>query len=393
VRRTWIVARKELLDTLRDSRTRVLTLVLPLLLYPVIFVAVGRVAAANQRQEEAATLRVAVAGAEHAPSLQQILAESEQLVFLPVDLGPFAVRDRAVEVAMLVPPAHEQAVLAGAPSTIHLYFDETDGLSRRAAREVEEALDRYNVHLLREQIVRLGGDSGLVDAARLEIENVASAQEMGAYLLGTIVPYLLVLLIASAASHTAIDATAGEKERSTLETILVSAATRQELLLGKFLATFTTATFAGAMGLAGLVLTLSIPAASSSFSADPIALPAWSIGVLLLMIVPVAAFLSAVLIALGCFARSSREGQTYATYFIMFVAVLAVISVMSEVEPKTEIFLIPIFGSTQVQRQILAGGAVPSDVAIAILSTLLVSGLGLLVALRLFANERVMFRQ
>jgi sodium transport system permease protein len=216
---------------------------------------------------------------------------------------------------------------------------------------------------------------------------------MGAYVLGTMVPYLLVLLIASAASHIAIDTTAGEKERSTLETILVSAATRSELVLGKFLATCATATVAGIMGLAGLALTISIPVAAGSFSKEPILLPIWSIGVLLLMIVPVAALLSALLMVLGCFARSSREGQTYATYFIMFVAVLAVISVVSEAPPKREIFLIPIIGSTQVQRQILGGGAAPGDILIAITSTLFVSVLGLLVALRLFADERVMFRQ
>jgi sodium transport system permease protein len=363
------------------------------LLYPVLFTAMGRVMAANERREEEATLRVAVAGAEHAPSLAPIFAESKRLDFLPVELGPSAVRDRAVEVVLVVPPAHEQAVLIGAPSTIDLYFDETSGLSRRASQEVEELLARYREQLLKEQVMRLGGDAGMFDAAHLELRNVASAHEMGAYILGTLVPYLLILLIASAASHTAVDTTAGEKERSTLETILVSAATRGELLLGKFMATFATATFAGVMGLAGLVLTLSIPVTASSLAGEPIALPAWSIAVLLLMIIPVAVLLSAVLLAVGCFARSAREGQTFATYFIMFVAVLAVISVVSDVHPRTELFLIPILGTTQVQRQILSGGAAPADVFIAIVSTFLVGGLALVVAVRLFANERVMFRQ
>jgi hypothetical protein len=111
------------------------------------------------------------------------------------------------------------------------------------------------------------------------------------------------------------------------------------------------------------------------------------------MILPVAFLMSATLLAFGCFARSTREGQTFATYFIMCVAVLAVLSVASEAEPTTQGFLLPIVGTTQVQRQILAGGADPTHILLAIASTLFIGLLGLVVALRLFANERVMFRQ
>ncbi|HWN83153.1 MAG TPA: ABC transporter permease subunit, partial [Candidatus Udaeobacter sp.] len=151
---------------------------------------------------------------------------------------------------------------------------------------MQEGLIRYQEALFATELTRLGGDHRLLKAAKSELVNVATAQDMGAYILGTLVPYLLVLLIASAASHIAIDTTAGEKERSTLETILVSAASRHELLLGKFLATFTTAAVAGAMGLAGLVLTLLAPMSARALSGQAIELPAWSVGVLLLMILP-----------------------------------------------------------------------------------------------------------
>jgi sodium transport system permease protein len=395
MRRSWIVGQKEILDTVRDSRTLLLAFVLPLVMYPCIFITVGQVMRTNQAKEEQAELRVAIAGAEHAPGLPAILAAARQVTLVRVELGPAAVRQQLVEVVVAVPPGHEAAVLAGVPSTIDLYYDQTDALSRRARERVEEALVRYREHLLRQKLSGLGGDSGLVDAPRVESRNVASAQQMGAYVLGTLVPYLLVILIASAASHTAIDTTAGEKERSTLETILVSAATRQELLIGKFLATFATAAFAGIMGLLGLTLTLSLPASAQAFASTEgqIVLPMWSIGVLLLMILPVAALLSAILLVFGCFARSAREGQTFASYFIMLVAVIAVLSVTSEVQPTREVFLIPILGTTQVQRLILSGSAVPGDVFLAIASTIFVAALGVWVALRLFANERVMFRQ
>jgi len=393
VHRSLTVARKELLDTVRDSRTLLLTFVLPLALYPITILTIGLVGEANRAREASASLRVAIVGSEQAPALAPVVAEIKQMTLVPVELGPAAIRDRLVDAVLVVPERHEAAILSGAPSTITVYYDQTDALSRRARGQLETALGRYREHLLRDQLDRLGGDGRLVDAARIEVQNVASAGQMGAYIVGALVPYLLVILIASAASHTAIDTTAGEKERSTLETILVSAASRNELLFGKFLATFVTASAAGAMGLLGLTLTIAIPSSASAFAEGPILLPAWSIVVLLFMILPVAALLSALLLAFGCFARSTREGQTFASYFIMLVAVLAVLSVTSEIKPTTGVFLIPILGTTQAQRQILAGAHVHGEVLLAITSTLLVAGMGLLIAQRLFASERVMFRQ
>ncbi len=393
MRRTWIVARKELLDTIRDSRTLLLAFVLPLVLYPIVFITIGQVSRANEARTSERSLRVAIAGAEHAPHLAATLSGWKQIEIVPVDLGPTAVKKGFIEALIIVPPAYEQAVVVGAPSTLRIFYDETSTLSRRARSQVEEGLGRYREQILRAELGRLGGAGGEVDAARIRSENVATAQEMGSYLLGTLVPYILVLLIASAASHTAIDTTAGEKERSTLETVLVSAASRSQLLLGKFFATSLMATAAGVMGLTGLTLTLSLPLTAQSLADGQIVLPLWAIGVLLVMILPVAFLMSATLLAFGCFARSTREGQTFATYFIMCVAVLAVLSVASEAEPTTQGFLLPIVGTTQVQRQILAGGAEPTHILLAIASTLFIGLLGLVVALRLFANERVMFRQ
>jgi sodium transport system permease protein len=393
VRRIWIVARKELTDTLRDSRTLVLAVVLPLVLYPVIFLTIGRVTAGNELRQREAKLEVAVVGSPEAPGLLPSLAQSKQLIAMPADVDPDIVRQHLVDAVIVVPPAHEALVLAGGESTIRVYYDETDALSRRARTTIEAALARYRESLLVEQLSRLGGDGRLLAAARSESMNVATAQDMGAYILGSLVPYLLVLLIASAASHIAIDTTAGEKERSTLETILVSGATRGELLLGKFLATFATAAVAGAMGLTGLILTLIAPMSARAFSGEEFSLPAWSVGVLLIMILPVALLMSSILLAFGCFARSAREGQTFATYFVMCVAVLAVMAVVSEVEPKPQLLLMPIIGTTQVQRQILSGTAEPSDILLTIFSTVVMGGIALAMALRLFANERVMFRK
>jgi sodium transport system permease protein len=389
----FIVWRKEIIDTMRDSRTVFLTLALPLVLYPVIFMIIGRVQEANVAHEEQAALRVAVRGLSWAPALEAPLRSLEQVTVLPVTLGPEAVDDGLIEVLIDVPEAHEALVLRGEPSTIRVYFDATDAVSRRARDAVEAVLAGYRLALVRGTLARADLEPAVVDAPRYEFENLATASDMGALAAAALIPYLLVLLIASGASHTAIDATSGEKERSTLETVLVSAASRTQIVLGKFFAIVTTSVMSGVMGFIGLLLAMRSPASILSQSGIEMMVAPASAAIMLSMLVPVAALLSAVFLALGCFARGMREGQTFASYFIIFVIMLAVMSSMIEIELTTEVFLIPIVGTTLAQRQLLTGSGDIVQVLVAIGSTLAVAAIALWVAVRLFADERVMFRQ
>jgi sodium transport system permease protein len=393
LRKSLIVYRKELIDTMRDSRTVFLTLALPFILYPVLFVIIGRVQVANQTHEEQAVLQVAIRGMSSAPSLAAALGDNEQLRVMSVTLGPDVVHDGIVEVFVDVPPGHESSVLAGRESVIAVYFDATRTLSRRAQAIVVQALERYRLLVVKSRLDQLGQTSAIVDAHRYDEINVASADELGAAILSTMVPYLLVLLIASGASHTAIDATAGEKERSTLETVLVSAASRGQIIVGKFLATLSISLLTAIMGFLGLAIAASIPTSiwrEVSGSATP---PASSILILLAMMLPLAALLSAVFLALGCFARGMREGQTFASYVIIFVIMLAVLSVLIDVELTTSVFLVPIVGTTLALRQLLSGSGDTLPAVIAVGSTLVVAAATLWIATRLFADERVMFRQ
>ncbi|MGD8394460.1 MAG: ABC transporter permease subunit [Candidatus Eiseniibacteriota bacterium] len=393
MRDVWIVWRKEMLDTMRDSRTVFLTLALPLVLYPVIFVIIGRVQQANQAHQDEATLQVAVRGLEQAPRLEAPLRALERVRVVPVTIGPEIVKDGTVQVFLDVPEHHEALVLDGAASTIEVYFDATSNLSRLAMQHVEPALAEYRLAIVRARMAGSGIEPEVVDAPRYEPVNLATAREMGALAASSLVPYLLVLLIASGAQHTAIDTTAGEKERSTLETMLVSAASRTQIILGKFLATGTTAVMSGLMGFLGLALATRVPASGWAPATGELEIGTGAVLVMLAMILPVAALLSAVFLALGCFARGAREGQTFASYFIIFVIMLAVLSTLLEVELDAEIFLVPIVGTTLAQRQLLTGAGDPGNMLIAVAATLAVAAAALAIAVRLFASERVMFRQ
>jgi sodium transport system permease protein len=201
-------------------------------------------------------------------------------------------------------------------------------------------------------------------------------------------------MVAAGSMHTAVDATTGEKERSTLETLLATSATRAELVLGKCFAVIAAALTGAISGIAGLWVAFTVvanafptmEARSLQFSISPDKL-LW----IFLTLLPAAVFLSAVLVAIGCFARSMREGQTYANYVYM-AAVFLGLGSFGQQDPPTSRFFIPILNTALLQREILTDSVQMVHAATAIGVSSLAAAVMLVAAVRLFSNETVLFR-
>jgi sodium transport system permease protein len=201
------------------------------------------------------------------------------------------------------------------------------------------------------------------------------------------------ILIATGAFHTAVDATAGEKERNTLETVLVSSAGRVEIVLGKYAAIVTASLVATFMGIVGLVATFVLVVQNVPGAGHAIAgLPPSMVPVLFIMAVPLALLLSAVLLAIGCFARSTKEAQTFFSYFQFLVILLAMMSMVQDVRGGLSTYVIPVLNVAMVQREMLLGIYNPTHAAITVVSTLVIAGVVFSIGYRLFSEERVMFR-
>jgi sodium transport system permease protein len=201
-------------------------------------------------------------------------------------------------------------------------------------------------------------------------------------------------MITAGAMHTAVDATTGEKERSTLETLLSTASSRGELVMGKTLAVLATSITGAVTSITGLWLTFNVVTRLvPGMEENSLRL---TIGpdkafLLFLTLLPAAVFLSAVLVAIGCFARSMREGQTYASYVYMGSIFLGIGS-LGQQAPGLGYFSIPILNTALLQREILTDSVNTLHAATAIGVTTAVAALMLVVAVRLFSNESVLFR-
>ncbi|HMF39118.1 MAG TPA: ABC transporter permease subunit, partial [Polyangia bacterium] len=218
-----LVAGKELRETLRDRRTLAVMILFPLVVYPLVSLATVQVLAARIGRSEKAPARVVIAGPPAlADKLRARLAArnrdgSEEFAFPAGPATAEEVRGGRVDAAVVL--ASPAGAAAGAPSA-RILFDETQERSRTARERVEKALSA-------------GAERDCAAAYAVTAEGVAPRKAMGGYLLSKILPLVIIVMVMLGAFHPAIDITAGERERGTLETTLSAPIARASLMTGK----------------------------------------------------------------------------------------------------------------------------------------------------------------
>lgn len=214
---------------------------------------------------------------------------------------------------------------------------------------------------------------------------------------GSMLGYLLLLLMFSGGMYPVIDMTAGEKERRTLESFLSTPAGRNEIVVGKMLAAMSAILLTAILTLASTVISIRSnrgtgrsAEARQLFSTIP--LDAHTLAVILLTIVPVCILAAAVMIAIAMLARSFKEGQSYLTPLIRLVVFPAMLGGLPNLELTPALCLIPIFNASQLIRGILLGDFSTVAFAITLGANLLYAAIALVIARNRFENENVLFR-
>ena len=228
-------------------------------------------------------------------------------------------------------------------------------------------------------------------------ENVAPKQRMAGFMWGGILGYLVVLLMFTGGMYPAIDATAGEKERRTLEVVLSSPAGRNELILGKILAT-TTAVFATA------VLTVSSLLVSFRYvefgsetqklreTLGNLPIDVHTMGLVLVALLPTAIMGASIMIAVALFAKSFKEAQSYLTPLLSAIIFPLIVGMMPGVTLTPASALIPLFNVCQLVKQIIQGEYAASNFAIVMAANAIYAVVAFFAAVRVFNDEKVLFR-
>lgn len=420
-----VIFRREVLDQLRDRRTLFMIFVFPILLYPILGAGVLQFAAALQEKPRV----VVIVGAEHLPASPPLLnaegdgfnpdlfdspAEaSKLLVERRPDDGPWArpeirekaVRDGEASAVMVIPADLPEQFKAKNDVAIPIHYKSVDEPSQITYLRLREALDRWKRGIVEERRKEDQLPAGYVQPIEVRALDAATAQEIGGNVWGRIFPFLLVLMSLTGAFYPAVDLCAGEKERGTMETLLISPASRSEIVWGKFLTVFLASIITAVLNLASMAITgLELARRATGLGgADPtrqaaavLAPPTLQSALwMIALLIPLAAFFSAICLALAVLARSMKEGQYYMTPLYIIVLPLVFLTMAPGIELNLFYSLVPVTGVALLLRALIVGDyAAASLYFVPVLApTLIYAWLSLRWAIEQFQSEDVLFRE
>ncbi len=387
----WHIFRKDLLETVRDRRALFTTLVLPLVFYPLLFTAIGSFTSNKREQLAAQTARISVWGPVPESAVQAVLADNATLVERQGTVPPGAeerarkaVADKTVDVVLVTP---EGALGPSVP--LKVYADSTQLQSEAMQERVLKTLRKHQTLLLEERMVALGQPALSARPLAVEEADLSSSSHRAAAVVGSVLPYMVLILLASAAFYSAIDLTAGEKERGTLQTLLTAPVHALEVVAGKYLTVVAMTLVAALANIGSLSLAIG-RILSADGAKDSFQMGAGVAVALFLTLVPAALLLAALFIAVGVMARTYKEGQSYLMPLLFLVLFAALGSTLPGVELTPALALVPLTNVTLLMRELLDGRATLALASLVLISSFAYAALGLLLAARVFETEQVL---
>jgi sodium transport system permease protein len=396
-RNIFVVYRKELTEAVRDRRTLVSSILIPLLLFPILGVGLAFTAVELIGEASRQPSRIMILGGADSPQVVAGLKKAKDLRVVPttanyVDL----ISDKKIRAAVEIPPGFEAAVERGERPDVRIYIFSGDMKSAFGATRIERFFREYRDAMVRDRLRAQRLPVSLMKPFDIQQQNVVSAEKVAGETYGGLIPYLAILMCMTGAMYPAMDLTAGEKERGTMETILSSPISRTHLVLGKFLlvltASLATATLSViSMGASFTVLSKVVPVEGVGEGIPILPIHAKTALAVFAMAVPIGMLFSAALITISLFAKTFKEAQSYLTPMTFVVLIPAVAAVLPGVELTPKLALIPILNVSLLCKELVTGTYHWHYIGLIFLSTFVYASGALFLAVKMFQREAVLF--
>lgn len=390
----WTIFKKECLDTIRDRRTIIGMVILPLIMFPLIFTVMDRVISSTDQKAREALLSVAVFDQGNASDFLPYLDRQERIEVVggaSRDEVESLIRNEELDGAYIFAPDFDAAIADRRSGHVTVYFKATD--TKIGRNRMLEPLRQYGRDLLQSRLEQLQVSEEFVTTVDIDERNVASQKERLAQMVGGFLPYMFILFCFTGAMYPAIDLGAGEKERGTLETLLASPAGRLEILLGKFGVVVVTGVFAACMSILGLYIGSSqISMGEEKFGDVMALLEGRTILLVLSLLIPLTFFFAGIMLSLSVFAKSFKEAQSTISPLIVLVILPAAIGMAPGVELNSLTALAPILNVSLATKAIIAESITTLELTLTYLSLLVFAVLSLAFSTLWFGRESVIFR-
>jgi len=309
----FTVMRKELRDLSRDRRTLALALLLGPLLYPALILGMGALAESRVRTQIDKPLDIPVVGREHAPNLVAFLAaQGLNAVDPPADLTA-AIRNQDIDLALRIGDDYATAWHEGRPALVEIVKDSTRRDADIPATRVQAALEMYSRQVGALRLLARGIDAQVARPLDIATQDLATAEAKRGALLAILLPVLLTITSFIGGAYLILDATAGERERQSLEPLLATPASRGAIVSGKIAA-------ACVVGLVSLLLTLLAFKLSAQFASGvgrQLNVGFVAMLQMLFVLLPMLFIGTSLLTVLAAAAKSMKEAQSHMTWLML----------------------------------------------------------------------------
>ena len=377
-------------DTLRDRRTLWTMILIPFLLLPVILSVAGLFTSSNSNKAMEKQVRVAIYSNDNGEELiKRWKRRKDMTVFEDIHPGEFKdlVKSDSLDFAIIIPPDFDEAIDKGATGQIDLYFKSS--MDTILYQRVAKTIQAYHSDVLESRLQALGASAETIRPTAIRSVNVYTQKESLGKLAGGLLPYFFVLFCFMGAMYPAIDLFTGEKERSTIETLLVVPAKRIHILIGKMLVVVSSGVMSGLLTILGLFVALKLNTGIPSFISGivlQILSPA-SIVFVILMMIPLTTFFAGILIPASIYSKSFKEAQSLIQPMIFVAVVPLVIGMSPGIELNFLTALVPILNVALCTKELIAGTLDYSLMVPVFLSLFALAGIGIWLSRKWFGHE------
>ena len=386
--RTLIVFFKEVIDNARDRRSLLIALIYPLmgpLLLGLMIIAVTKVTVGNDEKK----MTLHVQGIEHGAQLINWLDDKGVIaISAPEDIKR-AVKKGQIELALIIPPDFTTSIAAEKTVNLTMIADSTRLTGLVSVNRARSLLSAFNNEIWGQRIAKRGVEHRSLQPISLDNINIASGTNFADVLL-FMVPPLFIFNLFMGGVYLSIDTTSGERERGSLEPLLINPVKRSELVLGKFLAALLYTGIAVMVQLLALKLAFAISGGGGSSFTYSLSID--TLLAIILITFPLMMVAVAVQFIIATLTRSFKEAQTYLGLLPLVPAIPGMIMVFVPVQVHTWMMVIPTYSQTLLLGQILRGDEINLlHLSISLSTTTAIAILLLSSAVKLYKREELIF--
>jgi sodium transport system permease protein len=421
----WSIFRKEITEALRDRLTLIVVLALPILIYPLVVTSLARIARTQEEVEDKRVSQVVIWG-EPVPSLVAFLEKTNTMKVqvereIPqklrraietgaVDTNEKARRDGATnsissgareelhktvraalaqnkaDAALVILPGMREALDRHDRARVMIYYDSIRPASAKALERLEDELARYRRQLVEDRQRERNLPKGFSTALEIRAASVATPQNEFGDRFGRLLPLLLIMLSATGALYAAVDLTAGEKDRATMQTLLVAPVMPLEIVAGKFLTVWTVSLVSALANITSLGFTFMRVAASANIPS----LPIWALMVVLGLLALVTCTVAAAFIGVAALARDAKDAGNFLSATLIILTMPVAASIMPGVELNHYTAFVPLVNISLLIKSVFLEGLSADILFLTVVASFGYAVLALVFAARVFGREEIL---